>query len=441
MKIYDTRTKTKKILRGKNIKMFVCGPTVYDWSHIGHARTYVFYDFFVKYLRRKKQVTYIQNITDIDDKIINRAKESKISPLQLARQWEKEYMKDMATLKITAVDRYERATDHIPEIISQTERLIEKGYAYQISDGIYYDVSKFKRYGQLSGRTNLKEGDSVSRVDHNKEKHQPADFCLWKLSKEKPYWPSPWGLGRPGWHIEDTAISEKYFGSSYDIHGGARDLIFPHHEAEVAQMEAITGKTPFVRFWVHTGFLTVEGAKMSKSLKNFITIREVNSSPRLLRYYLLRAHYRSPLDFHPRLLKEAENDLHKIDEFWNHPDGLKTKLYEEKFYQALDDDLNTPRALAILFQMIKEGNKKKLSNKKFLQEIDQFFNFLEPEKQIIPEEIKKLNKKRNEYREIRQWSKADEIREKIEKMGYEIKDTHQGGVVRKVITSYNHRNE
>ncbi|MEK7173437.1 MAG: class I tRNA ligase family protein, partial [Patescibacteria group bacterium] len=233
VKIYNTLSGKVEALspikKGK-VNLFVCGPTVYDDSHIGHARTYVAFDMFVNYLKHLGfDVFYLQNITDIDDKIIKRAKEKNISPKDLARQFEKEYMADMKTLQVKSITKYARATEHIKEIISQVERLLAKGFAYQSSDGIYYDVSKFKEYGKLSGRTIEGAEDGTSRIDEGIEKKNKADFCLWKFSKEdEPSWLSPWGKGRPGWHIEDTAITEKYFGPQYDIHGGARDLIFPH---------------------------------------------------------------------------------------------------------------------------------------------------------------------------------------------------------------------
>ncbi|MEK7173284.1 MAG: cysteine--tRNA ligase, partial [Patescibacteria group bacterium] len=304
IKIYNTLSgkiePLSPIKKGK-INLFVCGPTVYDYPHIGNARTYVAFDMLVNYLKHLGfDVFYLQNITDIDDKIIKRAKEKNISPKELAKQFEKEYMDDMQALQIKSVTKYARATDHIKKIISQVERLFSLGFAYQASDGIYYDVSKFKDYGKLSGRTAEEAEDGTSRIDEGVEKKNKADFCLWKFSKEDelyPHtkifgvgasWPSPWGAGRPGWHIEDTAITEKYFGPQYDIHGGARDLIFPHHEAEISQMEAISGKSPLVKYWMHTGFLTINGQKMSKSLGNFTTIRDFlkETSPQVLRMFI-----------------------------------------------------------------------------------------------------------------------------------------------------------
>ena len=269
LKIYNTLSGKKEILKpfdatqGEKLKFFVCGPTVYDYSHLGHARTYIAFDIIAKYLKEKGyKVFYLQNITDIDDKIIKRAKEKDITAEKLAKNFEKEYLQDMKSLRIDSVTKYARATDHIKEIIAQIEILKEKGFAYQLADGIYYDISKFKNYGKFSRRTVLQAEDGVSRIDESKEKINKGDFCLWKFSKpDEPKWSSLWGPGRPGWHIEDTAITEKYFGPQYDMHGGGKDLIFPHHEAEIAQMEAISGKRPMVKYWIHAGFLTANGKK------------------------------------------------------------------------------------------------------------------------------------------------------------------------------------
>jgi cysteinyl-tRNA synthetase len=303
--IFNTLTGKKDLIKpinGKKINLFVCGPTVYDYSHIGHARNYLVFDSFVKYLKYSGfSVFYLQNITDIDDKIIARARERGVSVKDLAVAFEKEYLKDMKALGINSVSKYARATSHIKEIISQIKRLNEKGFAYKIEgDGIYFDISKFKRYGKLSGRTALGAEDAVSRIDYSSKKKNRGDFCLWKLKQEgaEPSWPSPFGDGRPGWHIEDTAITEKFFGAQYDIHGGARDLIFPHHEAEVTQMESISGKSPMVKYWMHVGFLTVNGQKMSKSVGNFITISDFlkRCPPNYFKFFVAKNLWSPPID-------------------------------------------------------------------------------------------------------------------------------------------------
>ena len=470
LKVYNTLTRKIEPFKpreDKSVKMFVCGPTVYDYSHLGHARTYIAFDMIVKYLRfRGYDVFYLQNITDIDDKIINRAREKNISWQNLARKFEGEYFKDMASLKVNSVTKYARATEHIKEIISQVNRLFQKGYAYRASDGIYYDVSKFKDYGKLSGRTALQAEDAVSRIDSSIDKRNKGDFCLWKFWSEKDYepsWPSPFGNGRPGWHIEDTAITEKYFGPQYDIHGGARDLIFPHHEAEITQMESISGKSPMVKYWFHTGFLTVQGQKMSKSLGNFITIRDFlnKHSARLLRFFVLRSHYRSPVDYSESAVVQAAKELKRIDEFvykiknskyksQNDNEKLRGNFvalrnpkfkilkFKQEFEDAMEDDFNTPRAIAVIFELIRQVNPlldKEEINKtqakeilSFLREIDKFFNFIFwPKKPIkFPQLVLDLAKRRELLRKQKQWAEADKIRQEIEEMGWQIEDTSKG---------------
>jgi len=466
LKIYNTLSGKVEALspikKGK-VNLFVCGPTVYDYSHIGHARTYVAFDMFANYLKHLGfDVFYLQNITDIDDKIIKRAKENNINPKELAFQFEKEYMADMKNLQVKSVKKYARATRHIKQIISQVERLFSLGFAYQLSDGIYYDVSKFPEYGKLSNRDGQIAEASFSRIDESVEKKNKADFCLWKLALSEaegfePSWPSPWGKGRPGWHIEDTAITEKYFGPQYDIHGGARDLIFPHHEAEISQMEAISGKSPLVKYWMHTGFLTINSQKMSKSLGNFITIRNFlkENSPQALRMFILSSHYRSPIDLKDSSIIEAKANVEKLQDLIamlekvvnGGPSPVSPVLnkLQEKFWQELEDDFNTPKAKAVLFEMVALANEKIIKNElakteakeilNFLKEINKIFLFLEfkkVKKVEIPNEIKKLTEEREKFRQAKDWQKADELREQVEKLGYEIEDTGQGAKVKKI---------
>jgi len=479
LKIYNTISRKKEILRPRKankVNIFVCGPTVYDFPHLGHARTYISFDAFVKYLRQKGfSVFYLQNITDIDDKIIARAKEKKTTPKKLAKLFEKEYMKDMKSLKVDSVTKYARATDHIKEIQSQVKRLLDKGYGYKIEDGIYYDISKFKDYGKLSGRTIIMAEDAVSRIDETKGKRNRGDFCLWKYAKSlselparstrkgtyeyEPFWPSPWGYGRPGWHIEDTAITEKYFGPQYDIHGGAKDLIFPHHEAEIAQIEAISGKKPMVKYWFHTGFLTVKGEKMSKSLGNFITVRDFlkENSPRLLRFLVIKNHYRSPLDYNEKLISQTKKEIGRIDEFVIKIKDLRLKIknpkksfvndliskIQKRFEEVMDNDFNTPKALASLFEFINRGNSLLDQNLiaqddakdilEFLRKIDGFLNFIfwKKPKEKIPENILKLVEKREKYRKQKNWKAADEVRESIKKLGWWVEDTKEGSKIKR----------
>ncbi len=465
LKPYNSLTKKKEVFRprkDKKINLFVCGPTVYDFSHIGHARTYIVFDAFVKFLRQKRfNVFYLQNITDIDDKVINKAKEKKIRAKKLALLFEKEYLKDMKSLRIDSVTKYARATNYIKEIISQIKRLLDKDFAYQTKDGIYYDISKFKNYGKLARRTVLQAEDGVCRIDQAKGKKNKGDFCLWKLSKKgEPKWKSPFGWGRPGWHIEDTAICEKHFGFQYDIHGGARDLIFPHHEAEIAQMEAISDKSPMVRYWIHTGFLTVSGKKMSKSLRNFITIRDFlkNHHCRVLRLLVLKSHYRSPINYSEKLISQTKKELEKIDEFVNRIKNPRTrassvrgkqnsklvKNAEENFEKAMDNDFNTPKAFAVIFELINKANSLMDKNllgqaeaKKileFLKKTDMILGFIfcSKKKEKIPQKIIKLANKREEYRQQKNWKKADKIRKEIEKLGYKIEDTQKGVKIKKI---------
>ncbi|MFQ5839068.1 MAG: cysteine--tRNA ligase, partial [Thermoplasmata archaeon] len=302
LKLYNTLTRTKEEflpLQGKRVKMFVCGITPYDYSHVGHARTYVAFDVMARYLRHKGySLFYLQNVTDVDDKIIARSSERGLEWDKLGDSCFQDYLRTMAALNVTSVNLYAKATDYIPEIIEQVEALLDKGYAYRVNGDIFYQVSKFQGYGKLSG-VKLEELRSGARVKVDERKRDPQDFSLWKSRKPgEPYWDSSWGPGRPGWHIEDTAISIAHFGPQYDIHGGGNDLIFPHHEAEIAQAEAFTGMKPFVKYWMHTGFVVIKGERMGKSLGNIIPVKEVleRYDPEVLRFFLVYTQYRSPID-------------------------------------------------------------------------------------------------------------------------------------------------
>jgi len=464
MRIYNSLThKKEKIipLKNKKINIFVCGPTVYDYAHIGHAKLAIFFDIFVKYLRYKGfKVFYLQNITDIDDKIIARAREKGVSPKSLALAFEKEYLKNMKYLGVNSVSKYARATDFIEEIISQVKRLLEKGFAYEIkNDGIYYNVAKFKNYGKLAGRTVLAAEDATSRIDYSKDKKNRADFCLWKFKQEalEPSWPSPFGEGRPGWHIEDTAITEKFFGPQYDIHGGALELMFPHHEAEIAQMEAISGKSPMVRYWIHIGVLNVNGQKMSKSLGNFITINEFlqRYSANHLRFFFAKNLWRSPVDYSESAMIEVVNAIEKIEEFLRKlkiqkakPDANNIKInawidkLKKGFYKELDDNFNTPKAFAIMFDFIKKVNplldENLLSRNQakiiysFFQEINKIFGLVDFKKinKNIPKKIRDLAKEREFCRKNKDWQRADQLRKEIEKEGFVVEDTKDGPLIK-----------
>ena len=449
LKLYNTLTRKKEVfkpLKNKKVNMFVCGPTVYNYAHIGHAKTYLQFDLLAKYLRWKGfDVFYLQNITDIDDKIINKAKESGETPKNIALKFEKEYLEDIKRLEINSINKFSRATDYIPQIVSQVKRLIEKNYAYKISDGYYFDISKFKEYGKLAKRTTQETEDSISRIDENKEKRNKGDFCLWKFKKEKePFWEAEINEGRPGWHIEDTAITESFFGPQYDLHGGAIDLIFPHHEAEIAQMESLSNK-PLVKYWVHTAFLNINKEKMSKSLGNFITIKELlkKYSPKLIRYFFLSQHYRTSIEFSEDLIENSKNALQRINDFIlklkNGKDtkesGLVLSLAKKEFENYMDDDLDTPKSLSVIFNLIRDLNKSNSGGKKvleFLEDINYFFGFLDLEELNIPKEIKELIKKREQARKNKNFGESDRLRNLIKEKGYLIEDKDFGYNIKKL---------
>ncbi len=477
MEIYNTLTKKKESLEpreGKKINMFVCGPTVYDHVHIGNARTFVFFDVVAKYLRHKGyDVNYIQNITDIDNKIIERAQKEEADPLEYARKYSDIFKQDMLALGITS-PKYKNATDHVPEVTKQVQTLLDKGNAYVIdNDGIYFDLSTFPDYGKLSGRTAGMADDAVSRIDDSDKKRNKGDFAIWKFSTEgDPAWDFKTGkylgivapasakasAGRPGWHIEDTAITEKYFGPQYDIHGGGQDLIFPHHEAEIAQQESASGLKPFVKYWMHVGFLINKKQKMSKSAGNFQTARELlEKYPKeVLRFYLLSSYYREPLEFSEKSLKQSAaavqriSELKKILEIMDDKDGNTIKINdtelpeyikmaEKKFYSVLDDDFNTPKALGYIFSIIRGLNSplrlKAISKEyaqlvlEFLNKVDTILGIIPTEYESAPSDVVKLVIKREKLREEKNWVEADKIRAQIEEMGYSIDDTIYGPLV------------
>ncbi|MEX1063833.1 MAG: cysteine--tRNA ligase [Candidatus Paceibacterota bacterium] len=462
MKVYNTLTRQKEEFKpeGSKIRMFVCGPTVYDFAHIGHARTYVAFDVIVKYLRHKGyQVKYLQNITDIDDKIIERAKERGVEPSDLAKKFEKSYYEDMKSLGIDSVDKYARATDYISQIVKQIQTLVEKGFAYKIEgDGYYFDLSKFSDYGKLANRTGTEASDSVSRIDESVKKRNKGDFALWKFSKlGEPSWDTPLGKGRPGWHIEDTAITEKNFGQQYEVHCGAQDLIFPHHEAEIAQQESASDKKPFVEYWLHSGLLTVNGQKMSKSLDNFVTIREIlkDYQPEALRMMVLMAHYRTPLDYSEDSIKHAEAAVNRIAEFMQRLKSAQSSLpkktnleieelieqIRKDFEKEMDDDFNTAKAIGHIFELIRKLNPlidSRLLDKesckktiKMLVHLNKVLGVIPAKPTEIPGDVKKLAKERENARGEKDYSRADELRAEIQEMGYGIDDTPFGPLIKK----------
>lgn len=450
LRVFNTLTRRKEVFepaRGRSVNLFVCGPTVYDYPHLGHAKTTIQFDFIVRYLRhRGYAVCYLQNITDIDDKIINRARSQGVTWEQLARDYERIYLEDMAALGNTAVTTYARATEHIDRIVAQVQTLLAKGFAYHTGDGIYYDLSKFPAYGKLSGRTESRAEDAVSRVDEGRGKRSRNDFCLWKARKQdEPYWETPLGPGRPGWHIEDTAITETFFGPQYDIHGGAIDLIFPHHEAEIAQMEAASGVEPLVRYWLHTGFLNVNAQKMSKSLGNFMTVRETlkHHNARTLRFFFVSSHYRSTMDFNESSLEQAHSALKRIEEFVfsikpEHDDFADEDAItacRSLIFDALADDFNTPSAFAALFDFVRAQNIKGGAGRRsyeLLREFNDIFGIIDFTPHVVEREIERLIAERQEQRARGNYSRADEIRARLLQLGIQLYDTSTGVKWRKV---------
>lgn len=463
--IYNTLTKQKEPFTpppGKRVNLFVCGPTVYGASHIGHARTYIFFDVMVKYLRsRGIDVYYLQNITDIDDKIIHRAKERNTDPLELARHETAVYKADMAAIKVTAVSAYAAASDHIEEIKTQIKKLIDAGHAYSSHGSVYYDISTFPDFGKLSHQ-NLETLQKAARTEDDRNKKHAHDFVLWRgrekdsgdttsrgdhVSLREPVWDSPWGWGRPGWHIEDTAITEKYFGPQYDIHGGGIELVFPHHEAEIAQMEGISGKSPLAKIWMHTGWVTVKGEKMSKSLGNFITIQEIlkKHSPEALRLLMLQTHYRSPLEYSEEQMQAAEKALFDLMHLKKHLELIRVKKssdstdnYWQHIQNALEDDCNTPKALGELFHAagdihasLTKGALGKESAVRFLEllkQIESIFGIIPPERPV-PKEIKKMASDREKLRAEKKWDEADAIRKQIAEQGFIVDDVPEGTII------------
>lgn len=444
IKLYNTLTNRKEEfipMENGSVRMFVCGPTVYGLSHVGHAKTYTQFDFIARYLRNSGySVTYAQNITDVDDKIIRRATELGVEPRELASEYEAQYLADMAALHNDSVDTYARAHDHIDDIVTQVQELIRRGHAYQLDDGWYFDLATFPEYGKLSGRTEVQAEDSVSRIDENTSKRNPGDFALWKARKPgEPYWETPLGPGRPGWHIEDTAITEALFGPQYDLHGGAVDLIFPHHEAEIAQMEAASGKAPLAHYWMHTGLLRTGGAKMSKSAGNFQTIQDTlrDTDYRTLRYAFLSQHYRSSMELNNVTIDNARNARKRVENFSrlvdrSHPDsGDNVALVGQarvRFFERLDDDFDTPGALAALFDFIREQNRREEvpgpAAYAFLTETDELFDAFDlSDRTQHDAEIEAQLERRRQLRQERRFAEADEIRDLLQTRGIVIEDT------------------
>ncbi|MDO4383659.1 MAG: cysteine--tRNA ligase [Eubacteriales bacterium] len=459
MKIYNTMTGKKEefvpIEEGK-VKIYVCGPTVYNFFHIGNARPFVVFDTLRRYFKyRGYDVKFVQNFTDVDDKIIRRAKEEGISALEVSEKYIKEYFEDAKALNVIPADVHPKVSEHIPEIIDFIQTLIDKGYAYEADGDVYYSTRKFKGYGKLSGQ-NIDDLESGARIAIGEVKKDPLDFALWKAQKEPDEiaWKSPWGMGRPGWHIECSTMAKKHLGDTIDIHGGGQDLQFPHHENEIAQSEACNG-VPFARYWMHNGYITVDGVKMSKSLNNFFTVRDIRKefSGDFIRFFLLSGQYRNPINFSDTEMNSVKQGYDRIvnavetleflskngkDE-WQ--DGEKEALdkldeYKKEFIAAMDDDLNTAVAISTIFEMVStvnqvvhDGGSKDFAAVALgrIMELASVLGILQDEEEdSIGEDIQALVEERQQARKEKNWARADEIRDTLAEKGYTLKDTPQG---------------
>lgn len=465
LRIFDTAKRgivEFKPIDNKNVGMYVCGVTVYDNCHVGHARSAVSFDIIFRYLKYKGyNVVFVKNFTDVDDKIIKRANEEGISCSDVTNKYIYEYYKDMDAIGIERPTYEPKATEHIKEIVALVQKLIDKGYAYEVDGDVYYRVEKFADYGKLSHK-NIDELKSGARIDINDKKENPLDFALWKKSKEnEPAWESPWGLGRPGWHIECSAMSMKYLGETFDIHGGGEDLIFPHHENEIAQSEAATGKE-FVKYWIHNAFVKINKEKMSKSLGNFFTIKDIlkQFNGETLRYFLLLTHYKSPIDFSFEGLSSAKEALNRYYNFIKRLEDTKfaTENYKEdiplkreveqiidNFNEAMDDDFNAPKAIGIIFHAIKQFNiyldECERENKKPENAIkSRFLEYMKKIADVIGvfdasskkwfasgdidnKWIEEKIRERNEARKLKDFKKADAIRDELISKGVVLEDT------------------
>ena len=462
MKILNTLTRRKEefvpINEGK-VGIYVCGPTVYDYIHIGNARPMIVFDTLRRYLEYKGyDVNYVSNFTDVDDKIIKRANEEGVDASVISERYIAEVKKDMAALNVREATTHPKATEEIPDMIEMVKTLIDKGYAYEVNGTVYFRTRKFKDYGKLSKKNidDLRSGNRDLLVSGVDEKEDPLDFVLWKPKKEgEPAWVSPWGEGRPGWHIECSEMSKKYIGDTIDIHAGGEDLVFPHHENEIAQSEAANGKE-FARYWMHNAFLNIDNRKMSKSLGNFRTVREISEQYDLqvLRFFMLSAHYRSPLNFSADLMEASKNGLERIV---NAADNLKylmgtaavqemtaeeketfakTDEFVKGFEAAMEDDFNTADAVAAVFELVKyiNTNVSAQNSKECLQSYlellvklcDVLGLIVDKKEELLDEEIEKLIEERQAARKAKNFTRADEIRDELLSKGIILKDTREG---------------
>jgi cysteinyl-tRNA synthetase len=469
--VYNTMTRQKEVFNPVTpgeAKMYVCGVTPYNHPHIGNARPFVTWDVIRRYMKHVGyKVTYVQNFTDVDDKIINTSNGEGVSWDTIANRYIDSYFEVMDALGVQRADIYPRVSTHIDDIIAMIQTLIDKGYAYELDGDVYYSVEKFEHYGELSGRT-LDDMEAGARIEVDGRKKNPMDFALWKAAKPgEPYWESPWGNGRPGWHIECSAMSQKYLGTEFDFHGGGSDLIFPHHENEIAQSEGCSGQHPAVRYWLHNGFITINSEKMSKSLNNFFLVKDIleQYSPDALRYFLLSTHYRSPLDFSDERLEEANKSLERLSTAIENllylekcePGSCdeaqrlleKAKAYEEEFEDAMSDDFNTALATSSMFGLAKEINiyyqavtsREGVVCQEAIAEVKRIFKFMTDVIGVLEEawegntganaaEYEELMQVilsvRQACREQKQWALADCIRDRLAEIGITIEDSPQG---------------
>lgn len=465
MKIYNTLTREKQefipVEEGK-VRMYSCGPTVYNYFHIGNARPFIIFDTLRRYLEYKGyEVSFVQNFTDVDDKMINKANEEGVTVKELADRFIAEYFKDAQAVGIHKATVHPRATENMDAIISLIQTLEDKGYAYNVDGDVYFDIKKFRDYGKLSHQP-LEELESGARIDINEAKKDPMDFAVWKKQKAgEPAWESPWGMGRPGWHIECSAMANKYLGKTIDIHSGGRDLIFPHHENEIAQSEA-ANDAPFANYWMHNGYINVDNRKMSKSLGNFFTVRDVlkEYEGEVVRFFMLSAHYRSPINFSKDLIDSAKSALERIYtcmetlEFFKNRAGAPQDTYgaekdylkrlsalKEKYIEAMEDDLNTADAISVLFEIVSDANKTLTAEANpsvqalqrtldLLRELGGVLGILNrEEKEELSEEIKGLLAEREQARKEKNWARSDEIRDYLKEQGIIVKDTPQGQMI------------
>ncbi|MCB6994083.1 cysteine--tRNA ligase [bacterium 210820-DFI.6.37] len=460
MKIYNTLTRKKEEfvpVDKDEIKIYVCGPTVYNFFHMGNARPFVVFDTLRKYLEyRGNNVKFVQNFTDVDDKIINKAREEGVSAGEVSEKYIEEYYKDAAALNVKKATVHPKVTENMDYIIAFVKDLIDLGYAYEVDGDVYYSTRAFKDYGKLSGQ-NIEDLESGARIEVGEKKKDPLDFALWKARKteDEIAWESPWGMGRPGWHIECSTMSKRYLGDTIDIHAGGQDLTFPHHENEIAQSEAHSGKQ-FANYWMHNGYITIDNEKMSKSKGNFFTVRDILKSydGEAIRFFLLSGHYRNPINFSDGLMEQAKNGLARMRNAKSNLQHLiktcagsmteeeKTALagydkYRQEFIQAMDDDLNTADAISAVFELItaintavKDGASKEFAEKslEFLMELTAVLGLLQQDGDdaAIDDEIKALVDERQEARKAKNFARADQIRDLLKEKGITLKDTPQG---------------